>query len=200
MPVVTAKAKLSRALGVALTPKAARCMERRPYPPGPHGRTRKTPSDYALRLREKQRLRHQYGIGEAQLAIAFDHARRASGKTGEVLVEWLEKRLDAVVWRSGLARTIYQARQLVVHRHITVNGRLVDRPSYQVNVDDVVAVAPRQRSVDLLRLTSATQLETPREYLEIDRTALRVMLVREPHRSEIPVICDEQLVVEYYSR
>ncbi len=126
-------ARLSRALGIALTPKAAKYMERRPYGPGEHGRARKKQdSDYAVRLREKQRLRAQYGIREAQMTRAFEEARRTKGLTGENLIELLEMRLDALVLRAGFARTIAQARQLVVHRHILVDGIRVDRPSFRV--------------------------------------------------------------------
>ena len=117
------KTRLSRALGIPLTPKAARYLEKRPYGPGQHGRTkRKSDSDYAVRLREKQRLRAQYGIREKQLVIAFREARRQDGLTGENLVELLEMRLDALVLRAGFARTTAQARQMVVHRHILVDG------------------------------------------------------------------------------
>src|SRR3954469_21065874 len=113
------KTRLSRALGIALTPKAAKYLEKRPYAPGEHGRTkRKQDSDYAVRLREKQRLRAQYNIREAQLKIAFQEARKSQGLTGENLVELLEMRLDALVLRAGFARTSAQARQMVVHRHI----------------------------------------------------------------------------------
>ena len=121
------KTRLSRALGIALTPKAAKYMEKRPYAPGQHGRTkRKSDSDYAVRLREKQRLRAQYGIREAQLRKTFQEAKRAEGLTGENLVELLEMRLDALVLRSGFARTMAQARQMVVHRHILVDGQRND--------------------------------------------------------------------------
>ncbi len=123
------KTRLSRALGIPLTPKAAKYLEKRPYAPGEHGRSkRKQDSDYAVRLREKQRLRAQYGIREAQLKIAFQEARRTQGLTGENLVEILEQRLDALVVRSGLARTTAQARQLVVHRHIMVDGKSSTAP------------------------------------------------------------------------
>ena len=121
------KVRLSRALGVALTPKAAKYLEKRPYAPGEHGRTkRKQDSDYAVRLREKQRLREQYGIREKQMRNTFNEARRTQGLTGENLVELLEMRLDALVLRAGFARTTAQARQLVVHRHILVDGQTVD--------------------------------------------------------------------------
>ena len=119
----------SRALGIALTPKAVKYFEKRPYGPGEHGRARKrSESDYAVRLKEKQRLRAQYGIREAQLRRTFDEARKGSGLTGENLVELLEMRLDALVLRSGFARTMAQARQAVVHRHVLVDGKIVDRP------------------------------------------------------------------------
>ena len=117
------KTRLSRALGLALTPKAAKYLEKRPYAPGEHGRTkRKADSDYAVRLREKQRLRAQYGIREAQLRNVFREAKRADGLTGENLVELLEMRLDALVLRAGFARTISHARQMFVHRHILLTG------------------------------------------------------------------------------
>src|SRR6201996_8145122 len=139
------KVRLSRALGIPLTPKCVEYFERRPYPPGDHGRRRRQQSDYSLRLREKQRLRFQYDLGEKQLRRVFDEAAAGSGKTGDVLVSLLERRLDATVLRAGFARTIYQARQFVTHRHITVNGRRVDRPSYRLSPGDVVAVVDRSR-------------------------------------------------------
>ena len=139
-------ARLSRALGIALTPKAAKYMERRPYGPGEHGRARKKQdSDYAVRLREKQRLRAQYGIREAQMTRAFEEARRTKGLTGENLIELLEMRLDALVLRAGFARTIAQARQLVVHRHILVDGIRVDRPSFRVGEGQLVHVTAAAR-------------------------------------------------------
>ena len=147
------KTRLSRALGVALTPKAARYLEKRPYAPGEHGRTkRKADSDYAIRLREKQRLREQYNLREAQLRIQFEEARRKDGLTGENLVEQLEMRLDALVLRAGFARTMAQARQFVVHRHILVDGKLVVREREVLTVDtaklrrDAEAMAARIRA------------------------------------------------------
>src|SRR4029079_2167436 len=116
------KVKIARALGIALTPKAARIMERRPNPPGQHGATtRRKVSDYKKQLLEKQRLRAQYNISERQLQNAFTEATRQSGNTGVNLVRLLEMRLDAVVMRAGFARTIYAARQAVVHGHVMVN-------------------------------------------------------------------------------
>lgn len=195
------KVKLSRALGIALTPKCAKYLENRPYPPGQHGRGRKRESDYKLRLREKQRLRAQYNLREAQLANAFDRAVRAAGNTGEVLLADLEMRLDALVLRAGFARTIYQARQFVVHRHILVNGRRVDRPSYRLRPGDLLTVAERSRALPPFQAAATgAHVEQVPPYLEVDHGRLTARLLRRPERSEIPVICDEQLVVEHYSR
>ncbi|UJP12601.2 30S ribosomal protein S4 [Microbacterium elymi] len=150
------KVRLSRALGVALTPKAARYLEKRPYGPGEHGRTkRKQDSDYAVRLREKQRLREQYGIREAQLRIQFEEARRKDGLTGENLVEQLEQRLDALVVRAGFARTMAQARQFVVHRHIMVDGQLVDRPSFRVKPGQLIHVKQRSEGTEPFQVAAA---------------------------------------------
>ncbi|NGN63068.1 30S ribosomal protein S4 [Streptomyces sp. A7024] len=197
------KVRKSRALGIPLTPKAVKYFEARPYPPGEHGRGRKSTSDYKVRLLEKQRLRAQYDVSERQLVRAYERASKVSGKTGEALVEELERRLDALVLRSGLARTIYQARQMVVHGHIAVNGRKVDKPSFRVSPEDVVQVRERSRTKTPFIIAKeggyATDGETPR-YLEVNLDALAFRLDRTPNRKEIPVVCDEQLVVEYYAR
>ncbi|HEX6954595.1 MAG TPA: 30S ribosomal protein S4 [Agromyces sp.] len=198
------KTRLSRALGVALTPKAAKYMEKRPYAPGEHGRTkRKQDSDYAVRLREKQRLRAQYGIREKQLRIAFNEARRTDGLTGENLVELLEMRLDALVLRAGFARTISQARQFVVHRHITVDGKIVDRPSFRVKPGQVIGVKQRSEGTEPFQVAAAgghvDVLPKVPGYLEVELDKLQATLVRRPKRVEVPVTCDVQLVVEYYA-
>lgn len=195
------KVRLSRALGIPLTPKSVKYFEARPYPPGVHGRARKQETDYKVRLREKQRLRAQYNIREAQLRNAFDKAAAAGVKTGEALLTDLESRLDALVLRSGFARTIYQARQFVVHRHVLVNGRRVDRPSYRLRPGDVITIAERSRSMDAFQIAAAGgHAEAVPPYLDVRHEALAAQLVRRPERAEIPVVCDEQLVVEYYSR
>ena len=198
------KTRLSRALGVPLTPKAAKYLEKRPYPPGEHGRTRrKTDSDYAVRLREKQRLRAQYGIREAQLKIVFQEARRAEGLTGENLVELLEMRLDALVLRAGFARTTAQARQLVVHRHILVDGQRVDRPSFRVKPGQLIHVHPKSEAMEPFQVAAAgghaeVLPKTP-GYLEVELDKLQARLARRPKRAEVPITCDVQLVVEYYA-
>src|SRR5918912_3886980 len=136
------KVKIARALGIALTPKAARVMERRPNPPGQHGASpRRKVSDYKKQLLEKQRLRAQYNVSERQLRNAFAEASRKSGNTGVRLLQLLELRLDAVVLRAGFVRTIYAARQAVTHGHVLVNGKRVDRPSRRVKPGDVISLA-----------------------------------------------------------
>ena len=199
-----AMVRKSRALGIALTPKAARFLEKRPYAPGQHGRTkRKSDSDYAVRLREKQRLRAQYGIREKQLRIVFNEAKRQAGLSGENLVELLEMRLDALVLRAGFARTIAQARQIVVHRHILVNGKIVDRPSYRVKPGQLVHVKERSEALEPFQVAAAgghaEVLPPVPGYLEVELDKLQAKLVRRPKRAEVPVICEEQLVVEFYS-
>ena len=198
------KTRLSRALGIALTPKAAKYMEKRPYGPGQHGRTkRKTDSDYSVRLREKQRLRAQYGIREAQLRNTFKEAKRTAGLTGENLVELLEMRLDALVLRSGMARTIAQSRQMVVHRHILVDGERVDRPSFRVKPGQMIHVHDKSERTEPFQVAAAggnsdVLAKTP-EYLAVDLDKLQVTLMRRPKREEVPVTCEVQLVVEFYA-
>ncbi|WRS29686.1 30S ribosomal protein S4 [Actinomycetaceae bacterium MB13-C1-2] len=195
----------SRALGVPLTPKAVRYFEKRPYGPGEHGRTRRRQeSDYAVRLKEKQRLREQYGIREKQMARAFAEAKKEQGLTGENLVELLEMRLDALVLRSGFARTMAQARQDVVHRHILVDGQIVDRPSFRVKPGQVIQVKPKSQTTVPFEIAAtgahAEVLPKTPEYLDVDLAQLKSVLVRRPKRDEVPVECDVQMVVEYYSR
>ena len=198
------KTRESRALGIPLTPKAARYMEKRPYAPGEHGRTkRKADSDYAVRLREKQRLRAQYGIREKQLRIAFEEARRTQGLTGENLVELLEMRLDALVLRAGFARTTAQARQFVTHRHILVDGKIVDRPSFRVKPGQLIHVKERSEGTEPFQVAAAgghaEVLPPVPGYLEVELDKLHARLVRRPKRAEIPVTAEVQLVVEYYA-
>ncbi|MFZ1381454.1 MAG: 30S ribosomal protein S4 [Scrofimicrobium sp.] len=195
----------SRALGVPLTPKAVRYFEKRPYGPGEHGRTRRRQeSDYAVRLKEKQRLREQYGIREKQMARAFAEAKKEQGLTGENLVELLEMRLDALVLRSGFARTMAQARQAVVHRHVLVDGQIVDRPSFRVKPGQVIQIKPKSQTTvpfEIAATGAHTEVlaKTP-GYLDVDLAQLKSVLVRRPKRDEVPVECDVQMVVEYYSR
>ena len=194
------KVRLSRRLGLPLTPKAVSYFERRPYPPGEHGRKRRQTSDYSTRLLEKQRLRAQYDVSETQLRRAFDRARRSGGKTGEALIQDLESRLDATVLRAGFARTIYQARQFVTHQHVLVNGRRVDRPSYRLRPGDWISVAERSRTKEPFQVAASGAHADAPSYLEVRLADLTARVDRVPSREEVPVVCEEQLVVEYYSR
>jgi small subunit ribosomal protein S4 len=156
-----------------------------------------------MRLREKQRLRAQYGIREAQMRNTFNEARRTQGLTGENLVELLEMRLDALVLRSGFARTSAQARQMVVHRHILVDGQLVDRPSFRVKPGQLIHVKERSEGTPLFQDSAIgvhrDVLPPVPEYLDVKLDKLQARLVRRPKRSEVPVTCEVQLVVEYYA-
>jgi small subunit ribosomal protein S4 len=193
------KVKIARALGVALTPKAARIMERRPNPPGQHGAaTRRKVSDYKKQLLEKQRLRAQYNVSERQLQNAFTEATRIAGNTGVNLVRLLEMRLDAVVLRAGFARTIYAARQGVVHGHVLVNGRKVDRPGRRLQPGDVVALAARSR--DMPAFTVPLDNARPPAYLDLDKDKRSVKVRELPERDQIPVQAELSLIVEFYSR
>lgn len=193
------KVKISRALGIAVTPKAARILERRPNPPGQHGATPKRKvSEYKKQLLEKQRLRAQYNISERQLRNTFDEANRLGGNTGVRLLQLLELRLDAVVLRAGFVRTIYAARQAVAHGHVTVNGRRTDRPSRRLKPGDVAALSARSRERPVF--VAALEDARPPAYLELDREARRVRVREVPERAQIPVQCEVTMVVEFYSR
>ncbi|MEM7586961.1 MAG: 30S ribosomal protein S4 [Acidobacteriota bacterium] len=196
------KVRLSRALGIPLTAKAARIMENKPYPPGQHGTNpgrRRRVSGYKLQLLEKQRLRAQYNVHERQMRGYFRRAERSRGNTGEGLVVLLETRLDAMVLRMGFARSIYAARQYVVHGHIQVNGQRVNRPGQRLRVGDQVTI--RQKSRKMLCFREALEgSQNPPEYLTVDKDEMIGRLERMPIREEVPVICDVARVVEFYSR
>ena len=196
------KVKISRALGIAITPKAARIMNRKPQPPGQaatsRGRRRKI-SDYKLQLLEKQKLRAQYNISERQLVNYYAQAQKGLGNTGEELVSILECRLDALVARAGFAPTIYAARQFVNHGHFTVNGKKVDIPSYRVKPGDVIAVKQKSRRMPAF-IEASESGSSMVTYINFDRENLTAKLLRVPERSEVPVICEVQTVVEFYSR
>ncbi|GAA5069653.1 small subunit ribosomal protein S4 [Thermocatellispora tengchongensis] len=198
------KVRLSRRAGVPLTRKAVRYFEARPYPPGEHGRktNRRTAGDYSLRLMEKQKLRWYYDVSERQLRRYWDLALRRPGSSGAELVVLLETRLASLVLRSGLAPSIYAARQYVSHGHITVDGRKVDIPSYLVKPGQVVAVRERSRRMQPFVAAAegvyADEVTAP--YLAVELKELRFTLVGKPERAQVRVPVDEQLVVEHYSR
>lgn len=192
---------LSRSLGIALSPKGAKVMEERPYRPGQHGRRRRDQSEYGIRLLEKQRLRAQYFISERQLRTAFAAAARKSGRTGDNLIAALERRLDATLLHAGFARTIYQARQLVSHGHVLVNGDRVNLPSYRLRDGEFLSVKPE--SFDLPVFVAAREgahAATTPPFLEVWPERLTVRMMRDAKPAESPIICDVQLVVEYYAR
>lgn len=193
------KVKIARQLGIALTPKAARVMERRQNPPGQHGATpRRKVSQYKKQLIEKQRLRAQYNVSERQLRNAFAQAVRLGGNTGTRLIQLLEMRLDAVVLRAGFAPTIFAARQAVSHGHILVNGRRSNRPSHRLRPGDEISLAARSR--DLVRFIVPLENARPPAYLQLDREARRARVAEMPEREQIPVQCEASLIVEFYSR
>jgi small subunit ribosomal protein S4 len=198
------RTKLSRHLGLDLTPKARKIMADKPYPPGEHGQTRRRSSkmsDYKRQLMEKQRLRAQYGIEERQMSNYVRKAIRQHGNRADNLVRLLESRLDAVVYRAGFARTLEAARQYVSHRHIMVDGRWVNLPSQAVRIGQAVAVKEKSRSLPVFVSAREEMVAAaPPAYLQRDADHMAVQLVYLPQRQEVPVSCEMPLVIEYYSR
>lgn len=197
------KVRLSRKQGVALTPKAERIMQKRSQPPGQHGgnQRRNKVSVYKRQLVEKQLLRHYYNIQEKQLRKTYKRAAKIPGNTADALVGLLETRLDAVVTRGGLARTVYAARQYISHGHLEVNGQKVDVPSYQVKEGDVITVREKSRKAKCFAEALETAVNQP-SYVELDKEKMSVKLVHVPKPDEVPVVQngDVSLVVEYYAR
>ena len=180
-------------------PKCA--IEKRPYPPGEHGRGRIRESEYLLQLREKQKARRIYGVLERQFRSYYEEASRRGGLTGENLLVLLETRLDNVVFRGGLARSRDEARQLVRHRHFQVNGRTVNIPSYRVRVGDVVTVRDRARNfVPILGSLELIGSKIIPAWLSTDTTKLQISILDLPNRKQIDVPVQEQLIVELYSK
>lgn len=194
--------KIARRFGVALF-GPSKALETRNFPPGQHGvrNARRKNSDYAVALIEKQKLRFQYGVLEKQFRRFFAEAQRRKGVTGENLLQLLEQRLDNVVYRMGFANTRFASRQLVSHRHITVNGKIVNIASYQVKAGDVVAAKQTPRSQQLVgRFLEMTQGNPVPDWMTVDRDKMSGTIHRSPIRDEINPIANEQLVVELYSR
>ncbi len=200
--------RLCRRENMKLFLKGARCymakcaIDQGKPPPGMHGmrRARKT-SDYGVQLREKQRLRRQYGMQEGQFRLTFKRASAMRGVTGENLLQLLERRLDNIIYRLGFAPSRSAARQYVLHSHVTVNGRKASVPSMTLNVGDVIEVRERTRSREMAAraLESATNQQMP-DWLAIDPKGLRGELLNIPTREQIAPTVDEQLIVELYSR
>ncbi|TAJ28709.1 MAG: 30S ribosomal protein S4 [Nitrospirae bacterium] len=199
--------RLCRREGEKLFLKGTRCMtekcaiERRSYPPGQHGQGRHRASEYSAQLREKQKLRRIYGLQERQFRGVFGRAERRTGITGEHLLKLLECRLDNVVYRLGFASSRKEARQIVNHGHLLVNGRKTDIPSYTVKAGDIVEVRPRSR--EILSIQSALEAVEGRgipAWLELDQAAFKGTVRGIPTKEEIVLPVNEQLIVELYSR
>ena len=176
-------------------------FERRPYPPGQHGRARIKESEYLLQLQEKQKARFTYGVLEKQFRTYYTEAVRRPGITGENLLRILESRLDNVVYRAGLARTRRQARQLVSHGHLTVNGQKVDIPSYRVSQYDIIDVKQKSLNTAPFEVARATVGDRPVPgWLQVLGQQLRILVHQLPDRAQIDVPLNEQLIVELYSK
>lgn len=199
--------KLCRREGEKLFLKGARCLtdkcsvERRRFAPGQHGQSmRRKISAYGLQLREKQKIRRQYGLLETQFHNYFEKADAKVGITGENLVQFLECRLDNLVFRLGFGTSRKQARQLVRHRHILVDGKTVDIPSYQVRPNQVIKVRDKSKNLDLVHAALKIGRGDEIPWLRLNKAALEGELLAVPKRSEIPLTANEQLVVELYSK
>jgi len=178
-----------------------RVLEKKNYPPGQHGSSRRRgkKSEYAIQLAEKQKAKYTYGILERQFANMFDKASRSKGITGEVLLQLCESRLDNIVYRLGIAPTRRGARQLVGHRHITVNGDVLNIPSYQVKATDIIAVREKSKSMAVISNSLSTRKETL-EWLEWNESSHSGKILSVPMRAQIPENIKEQLIVELYSK
>ena len=200
--------KLCRREKEKLFLKGSRCytekcaIERRGYPPGQHGQMmRRKTSDYGLQLREKQKVRRVYGILERQFHNYYMKAAKSKGVTGESLLAMLERRLDNFVYRLGFAPSRASARQLVRHRHFSVNGRIVDIPSYLVSPGDIIKVRDKSKNLDVIHVAlkdADRSADIP--WLRINKAALEGELLEIPKRADIPVVVSEQLIVELYSK
>lgn len=197
--------KISRRLGIGVTEKGQRILSKRPFPPGQHGpgARRRQVSDYGLQLTEKQKARHVYGVLERQFRRLFQQAARQSGVTGDHLLSLLERRLDNVIYRLGWAVTRSQARQLVTHGHIVVNGRRTNIPSFTVKVGDVITVRTQSmKRVYFKNLVDSGELNSYRapDWLHLKPADLTGEVVNLPRREDAEPDINEQLIVEYYSR
>jgi small subunit ribosomal protein S4 len=192
--------KKSRRLGVDLVGED-KAFERRPYPPGVHGKGRTKESEYSLQLREKQKARYSYGVLEKQFRRYYEEANRLQGKTGDNLLQILESRLDNVVYRAGLARTRRQARQFVVHGHFLVNGQKVDIPSYRVTPHDVIDLADKvkDQTPHIINRETHGERDVP-GWMQVFPERGRILIHKLPVREQIVVDVSEQLIVELYSK
>ena len=179
----------------------SKAVQKKAYPPGQHGRSRRRkPSEYAIQLMEKQKAKYTYGVLERQFSNLFDKASRKSGITGEILLQLLETRLDNTVFRLGIAPTRRAARQFVLHKHVTVNGKVVNIPSYALKVGDVIEVREKSKSLEVVVNSVAATATKRFPWLEWSPEALTGKLISLPIREDIPENIQEQLIVELYSK
>jgi small subunit ribosomal protein S4 len=177
-------------------------VERRAFPPGQHGQSRRTKiSEYGVQLREKQKVRRMYGLQETQFRNTFERALKQTGRTGETLVKLLERRLDNVVYRLGLAPSRKAARQLVNHGHFLVNNHSVDIPSYLLKAGDSIQVRDKSKKLEILHASMKRMKDTAMlPWLSLDKAAMVGIFLNVPERADIPLNADEQLIVELYSK
>jgi small subunit ribosomal protein S4 len=198
------RARVSRRLGTNIfgTKGETVALDRRPYPPGEHGRTRRrgNVSEYLLQMQEKQKARFTYGLSEKQFRNLYEEANRKEGVTGENMLRFLELRLDNVVYRAGWAATRPQARQFVGHGHVSVNGKRVDIPSYRVRKGDVITLRDKARKMIVVEWNRDVLDRTPPAWLEAGDGGLAVTVRELPVRAQIDVPVREQLIVELYSK
>lgn len=193
------KTKISRRFGEPIF-GASKALQKKAYPPGQHGRgRRKKQSEYAIQLAEKQKAKYTYGVLERQFSNVFDKASRKSGITGEILLQLLESRLDNTVFRLGIAPTRRAARQLVSHKHITVNGEVVNVPSYSLKNNDIIGVREKSKSLEAITDSLASNARSY-SWLEWDSASMSGKYLNAPSREEIPENIKEQLIVELYSK
>lgn len=176
-------------------------IEKKNYPPGQHGLNRRAKiSEYGIQLREKQKIKRQYGVLETQFRNYFESANNQKGITGDNLVKMLESRFDNVVYRLGLASSRKSARQLIRHRHVMINDRLVDIPSYILKAGDVIKVREKSKKLDLIHNSLKRVKDNVYSWLSIDKASLSGTFLQVPERADVPLNANEQLVVELYSK
>lgn len=181
--------------------KFDKILNNRPYQPGQHGMARRKMSDYALQLREKQKVKYMYGLLEKQFRLYFKKAERMKGVTGENLLQLLESRLDNTVFRLGFATSRNQARQMVLHRHITVDGQVVNIPSYILKPGQVIRVKDKSRRLTMFHeALKKVRAENMYPWLELDKAQLSGKFLEKPQREDIPVNVQESMIVELYSK
>ncbi|HOH96231.1 MAG: 30S ribosomal protein S4 [Paludibacteraceae bacterium] len=194
------KTKIARKFGEAIF-GADKVLSKKNYPPGQHGNSRKRKtSEYGVQLKEKQKVKYTYGVLEKQFSNLFDRASRTKGITGEVLLQLLESRLDNVVFRLGMAPSRSAARQLVGHKHVVVNGEVVNIPSFQVKQGDVVAVREKSKSLEVIVNALSGFNHSKYPWLEFDESSMSGKFLHMPDRADIPENIKEQLIVELYSK